>query len=168
MIFSATQCCDMLRHFFEWLQHCSSIATLCCAKNRCRETSHVTSPWSNTNLAVSRHIKREKASLLVSVAQKCLCLSFLFDPLSPSSDPHPISSNNNTTWSNRWGMRINEMITKDEQYLTSCKQYICVESSKSSLKSLDQGVSQRSVLGPLLYLVYTSSIGKILKCHAIQ
>ena len=23
-----------LRHCFEWLQHCSSIATLCCAKNR--------------------------------------------------------------------------------------------------------------------------------------
>ena len=50
------------------------------------------------------------------------------------------------------------MITKDEKYLTSCKQYICVESSKSSLNSLDQGVSQGSVLGPLLYLVYTSSI----------
>ena len=60
------------------------------------------------------------------------------------------------------------MITKDEQYLTSCKQYICVESSKSSLKNLDQGVSQGSVLGPLLYLVYTSSIGKILKHHGIQ
>ena len=59
------------------------------------------------------------------------------------------------------------MITKDEQYLTSYKQYICVESSKSSLKSLDQ-VSQGSVLGPLLYLVYTSSIGKILKRHGIQ
>ena len=65
-------------------------------------------------------------------------------------------------------MRINEMITKDEQYLTSCKQYICVESSKSSLKSLDQGVSRGSVLGPLLYLVYTSSIGKTLKRHGIQ
>ena len=55
-----------------------------------------------------------------------------------------------------------------KQYLTSCKQYICVESSKSSLKSLNQGVSQGSVLGPLLYLVYTSSIGKILKCRGIQ
>ena len=127
---------------------------LCCAKNRRCESSRVTSPLSSTNLAVSSHI-------LVGVAQKWLCLIFLFNP-------HPISSNNNTTWSNRWGMRINEMITKDEQYLTSCKQYICVESSKSSLKSLDQGVSQGSVLGPLLYLVYTSSSGKILKRHGIQ
>ena len=42
-IFSATQHCNivatlfrmittLLRHCFEWLQHCSSIATLCCAK----------------------------------------------------------------------------------------------------------------------------------------
>ena len=137
-IFSATQRCDIVATLF-WIvttlfQHCK---------------------------AVLRHIKREQASLLVGVAQRCLCLSFLFNP-------HPISSNNNITWSNRWGMRINEMITKDDQYLTSCKQYICVESSKSSLKSPDQGVSQGSVLGPLLYLVYTSSIGKILKCHGIQ
>ena len=32
----------LLRHFFEWLQHCSSIAMLCCAKNRCCESSCVT------------------------------------------------------------------------------------------------------------------------------
>ena len=31
-------------HFFEWLQHCSDIAALCCAKNRCCESSRVTSP----------------------------------------------------------------------------------------------------------------------------
>ena len=34
-------------HCFEWLQHCSSIATLCCAKNRRCESSRVTSPLSN-------------------------------------------------------------------------------------------------------------------------
>ena len=33
-----------LRHCFKWLQHCSSIATLCCAKNRRCELSRVTSP----------------------------------------------------------------------------------------------------------------------------
>ena len=32
-----------LRHSFEWLQHCSNIATLCCAKNRRCESSRVTS-----------------------------------------------------------------------------------------------------------------------------
>ena len=37
----------LLWHCFEWLQHCSSIATLCCAKNRRCESSRVTSPLSN-------------------------------------------------------------------------------------------------------------------------
>ena len=34
----------LLQHCFKWLQHCSSIATLCCAKNRRCESSCVTSP----------------------------------------------------------------------------------------------------------------------------
>ena len=34
----------LLRHCFKWLQHCSNIATLCCAKNCCCESSRVTSP----------------------------------------------------------------------------------------------------------------------------
>ena len=29
----------LLGHCFEWLQHCSSNATLCCAKNRSYESS---------------------------------------------------------------------------------------------------------------------------------
>ena len=37
----------MLRHCFEWLQHCSNIATLCCAENRRCKSSRVTSPLSN-------------------------------------------------------------------------------------------------------------------------
>ena len=34
----------LLRHCFEWLKHCSNIATLCYAKNRRYESSRVTSP----------------------------------------------------------------------------------------------------------------------------
>ena len=33
----------LLRHCFSWLQHCSNILTLCCAKNRRCESSPVTS-----------------------------------------------------------------------------------------------------------------------------
>ena len=36
----------VLGHCFEWLQHCSNIATLCCAKNRSCKSSRVTSPLS--------------------------------------------------------------------------------------------------------------------------
>ena len=35
---------SLLRHCFEWLQHCSNIATLCCATNRGCESFRVTSP----------------------------------------------------------------------------------------------------------------------------
>ena len=38
----------------------------------------------------------------------------LFNPLSPCSDPQPISPKNNTAWSNIQVMRMNKMITKDE------------------------------------------------------
>ena len=34
----------LLRHCFEWLKHCSNIATLCYAKNRRCESSRLTSP----------------------------------------------------------------------------------------------------------------------------
>ena len=34
----------LLGHCFEWLQHSSNVATLCCAKNGCCESSRVTSP----------------------------------------------------------------------------------------------------------------------------
>ena len=34
----------LLRHCFEWLQHCSNITTLCCAENRRSKSFRVTSP----------------------------------------------------------------------------------------------------------------------------
>ena len=37
----------LLRRYFEWLQHCSSIATLCSAKNSSCESSRVTSPYND-------------------------------------------------------------------------------------------------------------------------
>ena len=37
----------LLWRCFEWLQHCSNTATLCCAENRRCKSSRVTSPLSN-------------------------------------------------------------------------------------------------------------------------
>ena len=41
----AQRCNIVATLFFKWLQHCSNIATLCCAKNRRRQSPRVTSPW---------------------------------------------------------------------------------------------------------------------------
>ena len=43
-IFSLFSTATLLQHCFEELQHCSNIATLCCAKNHHCELSHVISP----------------------------------------------------------------------------------------------------------------------------
>ena len=55
-----------------------------------------------------------------------------------------------------------------ESYLASRKYYVQVEGCKSSLRSLDSGVPQGSVLGPLLYVLYTSPIADIIKSHDLQ
>ena len=55
-----------------------------------------------------------------------------------------------------------------QSYLTSRQQYVRVAECKSSLRSLTRGVPQGSVLGPLLYLIYTSPIGKIIRSHGLQ
>ena len=46
----------LLRHCFEWLQHCSNIEALFCAKNRRCESSRVT--WSATEPFLESSRKR--------------------------------------------------------------------------------------------------------------
>ena len=50
-----------------------------------------------------------------------------------------------------------------ESYLTSRTQFVRVNDGRSTQRSLERGVSQGSVLGPLLYLLYTSPIADIIK-----
>ena len=55
-----------------------------------------------------------------------------------------------------------------ESYLTSRKQFVQVSGCRSTQRSLERGVPQGSVLGPILYLLYTSPIADIIKFHKIQ
>ena len=55
-----------------------------------------------------------------------------------------------------------------ESYLTSRKQFLQVNDYKSTQRSLERGVPQGSVLGPLLYLLYTSPIADIIKLNKLQ
>ena len=55
-----------------------------------------------------------------------------------------------------------------ESYLTSRKQFVQVNECRSKQRSLERGVPQGSVLGPLLYLLYTSPIADNIKFHKLQ
>ena len=55
-----------------------------------------------------------------------------------------------------------------ESYLTALTQFVRVNDCRSAQRSLERGVPQGSVLGPLLYLLYTSPIADIIKFHKLQ
>ena len=52
-------------------------------------------------------------------------------------------------------------------YLQDRKQFVMIDGTKSEMKELRYGVPQGSVLGPILYLLYTSPIGDIIKRHGL-
>ena len=69
--------------------------------------------------------------------------------------------------SHRFGIRGNALAWFDS-YLKSRKQFVQIEDCYSSQRCLAHGVPQGSVLGPLLYLLYTSPIADIINLHSLQ
>jgi hypothetical protein len=53
-------------------------------------------------------------------------------------------------------------------YLSNRKQFVGINDSNSSLFNLDVGVRQGPVLGPILYLLYTSPLADIVKRHNLS
>ena len=60
--------------------------------------------------------ERKKGSWILSsdIFIECLNSQNSINPVSPDSDQHPISPNNDTAWSNIQIIRRNEIITKDD------------------------------------------------------
>ena len=54
-----------------------------------------------------------------------------------------------------------------ESYLSSCSQFVQIRDTSSSDCQLTCGLPQGSVLGPILYLIYTSPLGAILRRHGV-
>jgi len=67
----------------------------------------------------------------------------------------------------RFGIR-GKALAWFETYLTSRQLFVNLENAKSSLRSVVRGVPQGSVLGPLLYSLYTSPIADIIKRHNLD
>ena len=69
--------------------------------------------------------------------------------------------------SKRYGVKEN-VLKWFRSYIQDRKQFVMINGIKSKVKELRYGVPQGSVLGPILYLLYTSPIGNIIRRHGLN
>ena len=89
----------LLRHCFEWLQHCSNIATLCCAKSRRCESSRVASPILSKTTTLYVHHAFLYISLLSLHDYSVKMPNFTFmDDVKKHRSPQPVPGSQIVQW----------------------------------------------------------------------
>ena len=68
---------------------------------------------------------------------------------------------------NRFGFR-GQVLKWFESYLHNRMQFVMIDGAKSDVKDLQFGVPQGSVLGPILYSLYISPLGDIVRHHGLD
>ena len=55
-----------------------------------------------------------------------------------------------------------------ESYLTNGSQFVNINASNSSVRELTVGIPQGSVMGPVLYLLYTTPLVDVIRSHGLD
>ena len=66
---------------------------------------------------------------------------------------------------NNYGIKSN-VYNLLKSYLTNRYQYVCINNNSSTLKQIKYGVSQGSILGPLLYIIYVYDFSNAINCNS--
>ena len=68
---------------------------------------------------------------------------------------------------NRFGFR-GQVLKWFESYLLNRKQFVMIDGVKSDVKDLQFGVPQGSFIGPILFSLYISPLGDIVRHHGLE
>jgi len=50
---------------------------------------------------------------------------------------------------------------RENSYLLNREQFVQIDNFKSSIKKIEKGIAQNSILGPLLFIIYINDIFKL-------
>ena len=122
------------------------------------------SPYNHLHSTETALLKVQKNILCAIDDNKCVALLLLDISSAFDTVDHRLVLDR---LCNRFGFR-GQVLKWFEFYLQNRKQFVMIDGVKSDVKDLQFGVPQGSVLGPILYSLYISSLGDIERHHGLE